>query len=140
MAYYALINENNEVVHVISGVDEFETQTDLDGTQVGGSAEAWEAFYASRPWFAGLKCKRTSFNTANNKHSAGGVPFRGNFAAVGYLYDPEFDVFLPPRPYESWTLDYSVCAWVPPVPMPAKEDGHVWKWSEYNKQWIKIAL
>jgi hypothetical protein len=44
MAHYALINSDNTVVQVITGVDENITQTDTDGTQVGGSSEAWENF------------------------------------------------------------------------------------------------
>jgi hypothetical protein len=62
MAHYALINSDNIVVQVITGVDENVIQTDVDGTQVGGTTEAWEQFYASQPQFAGLTCKRTSYN------------------------------------------------------------------------------
>ena len=36
MAHYALLDSNNVVVKVITGVDETETQTDTDGTVVGG--------------------------------------------------------------------------------------------------------
>ncbi len=59
MAHYALIH-NGVVQQVITGVDETVTQTDTDGSIVGGSTEAWESFYASRPWFRGRTCKRTS--------------------------------------------------------------------------------
>jgi catabolite regulation protein CreA len=62
MAHYALINSNNIVVQVITGVDENITQTDTNGTIVGGTTLAWEQFYASQPQFAGLTCKRTSYN------------------------------------------------------------------------------
>lgn len=86
MAHYAFINSENIVVKVITGVDETETQTDLDGTVVGGSAEAWEAFYAAQPWHAGLICKRTSYN--NN--------IRGVYAGIGYTYDAVNDVFIAP--------------------------------------------
>jgi hypothetical protein len=44
MAHYAFLNENNIVTEVITGVDEEIIQTDLDGTKVGGSSEAWETF------------------------------------------------------------------------------------------------
>ena len=73
MAHYAFIDSNNIVVNVISGVDENIIQTDTDGTQVGGTTEAWEHFYESLPWNEGLKCKRTSYN--------GNI--RYNFASVG---------------------------------------------------------
>lgn len=84
MAHYAMLDNTNKVVQVITGVDENVIQTDLDGTQVGGSTEAWEEFYASRPWFEGLTCKRTSYN--------GNI--RGKYAGIGDVYDPINDIFI----------------------------------------------
>ena len=95
MAHYALINSNNIVVQVITGVDENVIQTDLDGTQVGGSTVAWERFYESLPHFAGLTCKRTSYN--------GNI--RANFAGIGHKYYPDFDVFIAPsESHDVWRL------------------------------------
>ena len=130
MAHYALINSDNTVVQVITGVDENVIQTDLDGTQVGGTAEAWENFYASQPQFEGLTCKRTSYN--NN--------IRANFAGIGYKYDQNFDVFIPSQPYSSWKLNYTTYQWEPPVAKPEDTESYIWKWSEYNKEWIKVNL
>ncbi len=105
MAHYALLNKDNIVVQVITGVDENITQTDVDGSQVGGSTEAWEEFYSSRPWFSGLKCKRTSYNGN----------FRKNFAGIGYTYDEEKDAFIPPMPNypegSTWWLNPVTCTW-----------------------------
>ena len=89
MAHYALLDSNNVVVKVITGVDETETQTDTDGTVVGGSGEAWEAFYAAQSWHESLTCKRTSYNGN----------FRGIYAQVGYTYDPVSDMFVAPLWY-----------------------------------------
>ena len=86
MAHYAFIDSNNVVVKVITGVDETVTQTDLDGTIVGGSSEAWEQFYENQEWHSGLVCKRTSYN--NN--------IRGTYAGIGYTYDAVNDVFVAP--------------------------------------------
>ena len=130
MAHYALIDKDNVVVQVITGVDENVVQTDTDGTQVGGSSEAWEQFYASRPWFEGLTCKRTSYN--------GNI--RGNFASVNYTYDPVFDIFIAPKPYDSWKLNYETFRWEAPVAKPENEDGYIWRWSEINKEWIKVSI
>jgi hypothetical protein len=140
MAYYALINKDDIVVNVITGIDENEIQTDLDGTQVGGSTEAWEKFYESLPHFDGLYCKRTSYNTNGGIHENGGTPFRGNFAGIGYKYHLDFDVFIPPQPFPSWKLSYVTYKWKPPVPRPASIDGHIWKWSELNKEWILVEV
>jgi len=130
MAHYALINSDNIVVQVITGVDENIIQTDLDGTQVGGTSEAWEQFYAAQPQFARLTCKRTSYN--------GNI--RANYAGVGYTYDPGFDVFISPRPYPSWKLNYATYRWEAPVATPDEVDGFRWKWSEINKEWIQVAI
>jgi len=130
MAHYALINLNNIVVQVISGVDEDVIQIDLDGKEVGGTSQAWEQFYASRPWFEGLTCKRTSYN--------GNI--RANYAGIGYTYDPNFDVFIAPRPYPSWKLNYTIFQWEAPVAKPEDIEGFIWKWSEYNLEWIKVEI
>jgi hypothetical protein len=129
MAHYALINSNNIVVQVITGADENITQTDTNGTIVGGTTLAWEQFYASQPQFAGLTCKRTSYN--NN--------ICANYAGIGYKYDADFDVFIAPQPYPSWKLDYTTYQWEAPVARPDEVEGYIWKWSEYNKEWIQIA-
>ena len=125
MAHYALLDENNIVIQVITGVDEDITQTDLDGTQVGGSSEAWEQFYASQPWFNAVSCKRTSYN--------GNI--RKNYAGIGYTYDEVRDAFIPPKPYNSWILNEETCLWDAPVPYP--NDGNNYFWDESQNNWIQ---
>ena len=125
MAHYALIDSNNVVVNVITGVDENIIQTDLDGTQVGGSSEAWEVFYSSRPWFAGLVCKRTSYN--------GNI--RKQYAGISYTYDAVNDVFISPQPYPSWSLDENF-DWQPPTPRPSEG---FWYWDEDTTSWVEVT-
>lgn len=89
MAHYAIIDERNIVIQVITGVDENVTQTDTDGTQVGGSTEAWEQFYTAQLNNPNLYVKRTSYNGT----------IRGTYAGIGYTYDAENDIFVaPPLP------------------------------------------
>ena len=88
MAYYAIIDERNIVVQVITGVDENVTQTDADGTQVGGSTEAWETFYTQQLENPNLYVKRCSYN--NN--------IRGKYPALGDFYDATTDEFVTPPP------------------------------------------
>lgn len=128
MAHYALIDNNNIVVNVITGVDENIIQTDLDGTQVGGSSEAWEEFYGSRPWFEGLYCKRTSYNSN----------IRKNYAGIGFTYDAGRDAFIPPKPFESWVLNENTCKWEAPVDFPA--DGKKYIWDEPTTSWVEVTL
>jgi hypothetical protein len=127
MAHYALLNNNNEVIQVITGVDENIIQTDLDGTQVGGSTEAWEEFYASRPWLNAASCKRTSYN--------GNI--RKNFAGIGMTYDAARDAFIMPKPFNSWTLDEVTCHWQAPTLYPT--DGKKYYWSENDLSWREIT-
>ena len=123
MAHYALLNADNEVISVITGVDEWITQTDTDGTLVGGTAAAWEAFYAAQLWHGAVSCKRTSYN-AN---------IRKNYAGIGYTYDAVRDAFIAPQPFASWVLDEATCWWVAPVAMPSEG---LWRWDEATVSWV----
>ena len=120
MAHYAFLDENNIVTEVIVGKDEGEDGID------------WEIWYGD---FRGQICKRTSYNTAGNAHSSGGIPYRGNYAGIGYTYQADIDAFVPPQPYASWTLDSNI-VWQPPVAKPT--DGKRYSWDEANTSWIEI--
>jgi hypothetical protein len=61
--------------------------------------------------------------------------FRGNYAGIGYLYDADVDVFIPPQPFPSWALNDS-WQWEPPVPYPG--DG-VYTWNEETLTWVEVT-
>jgi len=122
MAHYAFLDENNIVIEVIAGRNEDEI---VDGVS------DWEKHYSD---FRGLTCKRTSYNTYGNKHKEGKTPFRGNYAGIGYLYDPIRDAFISPSPFASWIIDDETCSWVAPVSKPTEEGDYVW--SELQTNWI----
>ena len=124
MAHYALLNSDNLVISVITGVHEYVTQTDTDGTLVGGTTEAWQEFYAAQPWHGAASCKRTSYN--------GNI--RKNYAGIGYTYDAVRDAFIAPQPFASWVLDEATCRWTAPVAMPS--DGGLWVCDEATISWI----
>jgi hypothetical protein len=77
---------------------------------------------------------QTSYRTHGNQHPEG-KPLRGNYAGVGYTYDSVKDAFIPPKPFESWTLNDETCLWEAPVAMPA--DG-VYTWNEATKAWDEV--
>jgi hypothetical protein len=119
MAHYAFLDDNNVVTEVITGVDENITQIDIDGTEVGGSTEAWEEFYGN---LKGKTCKRTSYNTIFGKRrgSDGQLTddpgFRKNFATVGCVYSESLDSFIYARPTEHgdlFQLDEETGTWEP---------------------------
>jgi len=58
---------------------------------------------------------KTSYNTRRGVHIRGGVPFRKNYAGIGYTYDATRDAFIPPKPAgDNWVLDEETCWWVKP--------------------------
>ena len=111
MAHYAFLDKNNIVTEVIVGIDETELIEGLN-------PEIW---YGN---FRGQTCKRTSYN---NK-------IRKQYAGIGDKYDPVADVFITPKPFESWILDNNY-DWQAPLPKP--KNGS-WYWDEENQQWQSL--
>jgi hypothetical protein len=122
MAHYAFLDESNIVTEVIVGKNEGEEGTD------------WEVHYGN---FRGQTCKRTSYNTVAGVHNSGGVPFRKNYAGIGYTYDGTRDAFIPPKPYPSWLLDEGTCQWEAPVPKP--DGDELYAWDEAAGEWAIVA-
>jgi len=81
---------------------------------------------------------QTSYNTYGNKHTAGGIPLRGNYAGIGYTYDQTNDVFYAPQPFNSWILNKNTWTWEAPIPYPT--DGKFYSWDEPTKTWILISI
>ena len=111
MAHYAFLDDNNVVTEVITGKDESEL---IDGL----TPEVW---YGN---FRGQVCKRTSYN-----HN-----IRKQYAGIGYSYDATADVFIAPKPFESWSLDENY-DWQAPIDYPA--DGKRYSWDEANQVWVE---
>ena len=80
--------------------------------------------------------KQTSYNTRGGVHINGGTPFRKNYACIGYKYDADKDAFIPPKPYESWTLNETTCLWEAPVELP--DDGQEYIWNEGTTNWTLV--
>jgi len=80
--------------------------------------------------------KQTSYNTKAGEHKLGGTPFRKNYAGIGFTYDQTRDAFIPPKLYNSWTLNETTCIWEPPIPYP--DDDNSYTWNETTKQWDLI--
>jgi hypothetical protein len=86
MAHYAVINEQNTVIEVRTGVDENVVQNG-----VGGSTEAWEAFYTAQINNPNLFVKRCSYSGS----------IRGKYPAIGDTWNGTEFVSPPvPEPVE----------------------------------------
>ena len=100
MAHYVFLDENNVVTEVIAVNNE---SVDTD----------WEVYYSQ---IRGQTCKRTSYNTIRGTHINGGVPYRKNYAGVGYSFRDDINVpegaFVPPCPGEDYVLDENIGLWI----------------------------
>jgi hypothetical protein len=117
MSHFAKLDENNLVTFVTVGRQED------DGKEAELSARTGDVY------------KQTSYNTYGGVHLLGGTPFRKNFASIGYTYDVEKDAFIPPKPFNSWSLNEQTCLWEAPTAMPM--DGNVYVWDESQQKWVE---
>lgn len=138
MAHYAILDENDIVVEVITGRDETDT---IDGVE-----QNWEANYAEQHGVPTEQCKRTSYNTGHNQywnedgtlHENQSKAFRGNYATIDGKYDRDNDVFYAANPGDdSWILNEEGWYWEPPIEYP--NDGHKYNWHEEVSNWVKVA-
>ncbi len=111
MAHFAKIGVGNKILRVAV------VSNDVATTEQAG-IDFSNNLYATRDVW-----KQTSYN--------GNI--RKNFAGVGYTYDQTRDAFIPPKPFNSWTLNETTCLWEAPVVKP--EDDNNYKWNEETKQW-----
>ena len=120
MAHFAKLDENNVVleVHVVHN-NELLDENGIEQEQKGiDFLINWSNGY--------LTWKQTSYNGS----------FRKNYAGIGYTYDPQYDAFIPPKPFPSWLLNADA-QWEPPVAMP--QDGKMYSWDESTTSWTEIA-
>lgn len=120
MAHFAQLDSNNVVTQVIVVAN---TEIiDADGVENESIGIAFCESLFGGTW------KQTSYN-AN---------MRKNYAGIGYMYDPQRDAFIPPKPFNSWVLNEDTCQWQAPVPYPNSEIRH--RWDEDTQTWIEDPL
>jgi hypothetical protein len=115
MAHFAKLGVGNivEKVEVVSNDIATNEQAGVDFLNtLYGTRDVW---------------KQTSYN--------GNI--RKNFAGIGYSYDQARDAFIPPKPFNSWTLDEDTCLWEAPVAYP--DDGQIYRWNETDQQWDLVT-
>jgi len=128
MAHFAKLGVGNiiEKVEVVSNDVATTEQVGVDFlNNLYGTRDVW---------------KQTSFNTRGGVHKTGGTPFRKNFAGIGYIYDQARDAFIPPKPFNSWTLNETTCLWESPIPEPTLtqeqiDNNNYYRWNEENQTW-----
>ena len=111
MAHFAKLGKGNIIEQVVV------VSNDIATTEQAG-VEFLQNLYNTRDVW-----KQTSYN--------GNI--RKNFAGIGFKYDQTRDAFIPPKPFDSWTLNETTCLWDPPVVKP--DDGQRYNWNETNQTW-----
>jgi hypothetical protein len=133
MASFAKIGLNSKVIEVQSVVNEVlhdsnGVEQEVNGIDFLTKLTGWSIW------------KQTSYNTHGGVHDNGGTPFRKNHATIGYTYDEDRDAFIPPKPFDSWTLNETTCLWDPPVIKPDLtqeqiNNNYYYNWNEDTQQW-----
>ena len=136
MAHFAKLGANNKViaVHVVNDSDCLNADG-IEDEEVG--RQFLERIHHWPLW------KKTSYNTKNNTHSSGdnSKALRGNYAGIGMSYDEDNDIFIPKKPYASWTLNTSEARWQSPIgdapDLGAEVNTHYYEWNEAGQTWDK---
>jgi hypothetical protein len=126
MANFAKIGLNGKVIEVQSVVNEVlhdanGVEQEVNGIDFLTKLTGWAVW------------KQTSYNTRGGVHLTDGTPLRKNHAGIGYTYDEDKDAFIPPKPFNSWTLNETTCLWEAPVAYP--DDDNDYTWNESTQTW-----
>ena len=117
MAHFAELNSANLVLRVT--VVENKDTADVNGVEKEYIGQAHLEKVLGGTW------KQTSYN-AN---------FRGNYAGKGYTYFVDQDLFMPPKPYASWSMVTADATWLAPITEPTLTEeeisaGKYYSWDE----------
>ena len=128
MAHFAKIGKGSKVLTVEA------VSNDVAPTEQAGVDFLNNLYGTNDIW------KQTSYNTRGGQHLLGGTPFRKNYAGIGHKYDQTRDAFIPPKNYNSWTLNETTCLWEAPIPKPELtqeqiDDNNYYRWNEENQSW-----
>jgi len=137
MAHFAKIDENFRVlsVEVVANSDNYNSETQQEDENIGiqflTNIHGWPLW------------KQCSYNTRNGKHydSDGNESvdqskaFRKNYPGIGWTWDESKDMFVPPKPYDSWLLNETTGLWEAPVAYPDDPDQN-YAWNESTTSWV----
>lgn len=132
MAHFAQLDQNNTVVFV-TAVDNSDL---LDENGVEQEELGIQHIYNTIPDSNQHTWKQTSYNNS----------FRKRYATLGSTYDEVNDVFILPKPYDSWSLNSNTYEWEAPVPYPGNHlnpegDGIIYYfWEEDKLSWRDAVI
>lgn len=119
MAFFCKIDENN-IVKNIEVVD----------NSIATTEEAGIAFLKE---LHGQQFNYKQMGSA--PFTSNGVEITRNYGGINFTYDENLDLFLEPKPFNSWILDESTGKYHAPVEYP--DDGKHYVWDETNTTWVE---
>jgi len=136
MAHFAKIDENFRVlsVEVVSNTDTYNTETQQEDENIGiqflTNIHGWPLW------------KQCSYNTRGGKHydnegnesADQSKALRKNYPGIGWKWDESKDMFVPPKPYDSWILNETTGLWEAPVAYP-NDSNQSYIWDESTTSW-----
>ena len=126
MAHVAELDDNNTVLRV-TVVNDSDT-ADEDGSEVESVGQQYLTDLFGGTWV------QTSFSGS----------MRRRFASVGFIYDPDADIFLNPNPFPSWVRDHNAEGEAPSS-MPSDgaamyaEVTMLYGWDEEAGAWVEAT-
>jgi len=116
MAHFAQIGLNNKVISVTAIDDSIITDANNNqredlGVDFLANLSGWAIW--KRTWKDGSQRQR--------------------FAGKGFIYNEDYDVFMPPKLHASWVIDTATFTWTAPVAYPT--DGEYYIWNETSQSW-----
>jgi len=108
MSHFAELDETNKVIRVLVADN---------NDSAGDEGYSWIINNFGGTWV------KTSYNSK----------IRGKFAGIGDTYNSDEDIFITPKPFQSWVRAGSF--WEAPVAYPT--DGALYKWDEETEAWVE---
>jgi len=136
MAHFAKLGINGKIIGVLAVnnsdvLDANSKEDEVVGQQYLERHHNWPA----QMWI------QTSYNTSQGTHKLGGTPFRGNYAAVGMVWDEDNNMFYAKKPYSSWVLNTTTATWhspigdAPALTVEQEAASSRYEWNEDTKSW-----
>ena len=129
--YFAELNDQNEVTRVIIFNHKACCYADGEHSETLGIQRCKEQYGADGTW------------VETYRDAPRGEGRRGNHAGIGMTYMTgvqtvgvaSTDIFILPKPYDSWTVGINTAEWYPPIPEPTltadeKAADKYYRWDE----------
>jgi len=144
MAHFAKISDTSKVLAVLT----LDNKDMLNADGVEEESVGQKYLEKHNNWPA-EKWIQTSYNTRGGKHydnktgelsADQSKALRGNYAALGYIWDADNNLFYGRKPHASWVLNTSEARWQSPIgdapDLGVERDTH--EWNEADQSWDKL--